>query len=191
MARRRIRGAIYNKVYKRGLCAQFLLPLQYLLTHIIKTMNTYSFNYTCTERADLPAADRELIDKAIAATEGSHSPYSRYRVGAALRLGNGEIILGANQENASYPCGTCAERTALNYAQTAYPHEPVNCIAIAAEQGNGNDTATPFPCGLCRQSLAEVEQRQGSPIRVLAVGGEEVFVFPSASCLLPFAFAQP
>ncbi|MCH5179306.1 MAG: cytidine deaminase [Prevotellaceae bacterium] len=154
-------------------------------------MKTYSFDYDRVRRAELSIADRELCDRAVAATQGSYSPYSHYKVGAALRLGNGEIILGANQENASYPCGTCAERTALNYAQAAYPHEPVNSIAIAAEQGNGNDTTTPFPCGLCRQSLAEVEQRQGSPIRVLAVGGEEVFVFPSASCLLPFAFAQP
>lgn len=150
-------------------------------------MSTYSFEYQKVALSDLPEADRALCRQAVSATKGSYSPYSDYKVGAAVRLDNGQVVSGANQENASYPCGTCAERTALNYAQANWPQARVEAIAIAA------DGALPSPCGLCRQALAEVEQRQQSPMRLLLVSGNDVVLFSSAGCLLPFAFgtAEP
>ena len=149
----------------------------------------YSFTYSTTTLGQLPEAEQELCRKAIEATRNSYAPYSNYHVGAAIRLANGCIVTGANQENASYPCGTCAERTALHYAQSTYPTESIEAIAIAAEpQPSDTTTAPPYPCGLCRQTLVEAEQRQDTPITVIVITQEEVVVFSSASCLLPFAF---
>ena len=149
----------------------------------------YSFTYSTTTLGQLPEAEQELCRKAIEATRNSYAPYSNYHVGAAIRLANGCIVTGANQENASYPCGTCAERTALHYAQSAYPTEPIEAIAIAAEAKASDATAPPpYPCGLCRQALVEAERRQDAPIKVIVVTSEKVLVFSSASCLLPFAF---
>lgn len=151
-------------------------------------METFSFNYDKVAMSDLPPADQELCRKAAEATAGSYAPYSSYRVGAAIKLSSGEIITGANQENASYPCGTCAERTALNYAQTAFPHTIIETIAIAATQNDKPASTPPYPCGLCRQSLAETEHRQGKPIRVLLPSGNEATIIYSVACLLPFTF---
>lgn len=149
----------------------------------------FSFTYTTTTPDQLSADEQELCAKALEASEGSYAPYSDYHVGAAIRLSDGSVVMGANQENASYPCGTCAERTALHYAQSAYPTESIEAIAIAAEpQPSDTTTAPPYPCGLCRQTLVEAERRQGAPIKVIVITSEKALVFPSASCLLPFAF---
>lgn len=149
----------------------------------------YSFTYLSTTPDQLSETEQQLCRKAVEATYSSYAPYSTYHVGAAIRLANGSIVAGANQENASYPCGTCAERTALHYAQSAHPTEPIEAIAIAAET-KASDTAAPppYPCGLCRQALVEAERRQDAPIKVIVVTSEKALVFSSASCLLPFAF---
>ena len=90
----------------------------------------YSFTYTATTPDQLPADEQELCAQALEACEGSYAPYSNYHVGAAIRLSDGSVVTGANQENASYPCGTCAERTALHYAQSAHPTLAVEAIAV-------------------------------------------------------------
>ena len=153
-------------------------------------MPTFSFTYSILPLAELSDNERQLCHKAVEAMRGSHAPYSEFNVGSAVRLANGEVVIGANQENASYPCGTCAERTALNYAKTAYPDAKVEAIAIAAISADAKTSTLPYPCGLCRQAMVEVEHLQGSPIKVLVVGMQEVALFTSASCLLPFAFNQ-
>lgn len=152
---------------------------------------TFSFNYRLYQISELSEPDKLLIEMAIEATHHSYAPYSKYNVGTALRLDGGNIIQGANQENASYPCGTCAERTAINYAQSSCPQAKIETIAIAAhlsEQQSAVTETPPYPCGLCRQALSEVEHRQKSPIRVLLVSAHTVMEIPSASALLPFAF---
>lgn len=157
---------------------------------------TYSFQYREYQISELSEPDKMLIEMAVEATRHSYAPYSEYNVGAALRLEGGDIIQGANQENASYPCGTCAERTAVNYAQSTFPETKIEVIAIAAHSSSkepeGLDATVsetpPYPCGLCRQALAEVELRQKTPIRVLLTTTHSVMEIPSASALLPFAF---
>ena len=175
---------------------RYNIPKKLLLLHSDNQndkMSTFSFEYQRMPVAELSEPDRELCRRATIATGGSYAPYSNYNVGAALRLADGTVMAGANQENASYPCGTCAERTALNYAQANYPQMAVEAIAVAAahKQHRGDATSThrpPYPCGLCRQTLAETEHRQQTPIKVLLVDGDEAIVIPSASCLLPFTF---
>lgn len=152
---------------------------------------TYSFTYREYEISELSEPDKLLLEMAIDATRHSYAPYSEYNVGAALRLEGGEIIQGANQENASYPCGTCAERTAINYAQSSFPDAKVEVIAIAAHSHGRSEAISdtpPYPCGLCRQALAEVEHRQQAPIRVLLATAHNVLEISSATSLLPFAF---
>ena len=103
----------------------------------------------------LSSMDRELAEAAIQATEGSYAPYSKFNVGAAVRLDSGLIVKGANQENAAYPSGLCAERTALFYASAARPDKVMTAIAIAASQNGVLCDSPATPCGACRQVLSE------------------------------------
>ncbi len=134
--------------------------------------------------------DALLINKAREATELSYSPYSNFAVGAAVLLENGEIVKGANQENASYPVGICAERSALATAQNLYPNMPVLALALAArktgEQTYTNDVVT--PCGMCRQFIAEQEQRYQRQVRILMSSSTKVAIANSVEELLPMAF---
>lgn len=140
------------------------------------------------DKEELDTAERELVQAARKATKSSYSPYSHFRVGAALRLQDGEIILGSNQENASYPVGTCAERTALFWCGANRPGAVITAIAIAAYTG-GRFTPAPIPpCGMCRQALLEVEHRQGSPIRVLLHGEDGTHCIDSVKDLMPLSF---
>lgn len=134
-----------------------------------------------------PEKYQELCEKAVEATRKSYSIYSEFAVGAALELENGEVILGANQENVAYPSGTCAERTALFYAGATYPDVPVKAIAIAAVyEGKLTENFTP-PCGACRQVMAEVIKRYHQDFDVLMIGAKETILL-KASALLPFSF---
>ena len=137
---------------------------------------------------ELPAKDKELLDVAIEATKNSYAPYSRFNVGAAVRLANGEIISASNQENAAYPSGLCAERVAIFYANSRYPDVKVEALAVTASV-NGDICDNPtYPCGACRQVLAETEQRSGNNIRII-IGGEKITqVIDSVEGLLPFVF---
>lgn len=148
-----------------------------------------TLSYTVCSLAELSAADRDLAEKARAACQTSYAPYSKFRVGAAVALANGETICGSNQENAAYPSGTCAERCTMFYANARYPHTPPTAIAIAACNAQGDFTPSPItPCGACRQVLLETETRYGQPLRVLLCGAHEVYIIDSVKELLPFRF---
>ena len=128
---------------------------------------------------------------AAAMTDNSYAPYSRFRVGAAILLSNGEIVTGANQENVAYPSGTCAERSACFYAHARYPEARFKMIAVAARGTDGEFQAEPVaPCGACRQALLEYETLAGAPVPVLLVGREKIYRLPSVASTLPFAFSE-
>ncbi len=137
---------------------------------------------------ELECADRELLECAIEATSTSYAPYSSFNVGAAVRLSNGEIVSASNQENAAYPSGLCAERTALFYAHAKYPDTAVQAIALAAKQNGELTPGLVYPCGSCRQVLHESQMRAGTPIRIIAGSATKVLVLESVNDLLPFAF---
>lgn len=142
------------------------------------------------EMAELSEMDRELVEAAKQATDGSYAPYSKFFVGAAARLSDGSIFLGANQENAAFPSGLCAERTALFAANAQYPLQPVVALAIAARKGS-RFLAKPIPpCGACRQVISGVEDRFGQPIRILLYGTDGVLVSKGISPLLPLRFVD-
>jgi cytidine deaminase len=135
----------------------------------------------------LPPEDKELLELAAKAARHAYAPYSKFKVGAALRLESGEIVPGSNQENASFPAGICAERTALHAAMSVLPKATVESIAIVVPQLKSGRPVT--PCGICRQALVEQEQRQEGPIRLLMgiVKGPVIETF-SAETLLPLSF---
>lgn len=137
---------------------------------------------------ELTAEDRELVEAAKEATRQSYAPYSGFRVGAALRLANGMMVTGSNQENAAYPSGLCAERVALFHAQHIYPDQPVRALAIAAFANGHFCTAPIAPCGACRQVMLEVEDRYKSPMRILLYGTQGIYAIDSVKTILPFQF---
>ena len=138
---------------------------------------------------ELESDDLRLVNAAKDATAGSWSPYSGFKVGAALLLDDGTIVTGSNQENAAYPSGLCAERTALFAAGHAHPGKAVTALAIAARNENGYTAQPVTPCGACRQVLAETQQRGGKPIRFLLYGTEGTMVIEGGTdVILPFCF---
>lgn len=139
---------------------------------------------------ELSADDQHLIQTAIAATENSYSPYSHFQVGAALRLANGKEVMGANQENAAFPSGLCAERSAIFAAQSNYPDQPVTALAIAARNEYGLMHDPIVPCGACRQVILEIEDRYKQPIRILLYGTGGVYVINTVKELLPLQFVS-
>lgn len=142
----------------------------------------------CT-REELTEAERHLADRAIEAARQAYAPYSRFHVGAAALLANGEVVSGSNQENAAYPSGLCAERVTAFYAGARYPETPVRTLAVTA-MVDGEIKEGVAPCGACRQVLLETEQRYGVPMRILLCGKEKVIVFSSAADLLPLCFGK-
>lgn len=154
--------------------------------------------YKAVEPKELTAEDRELIDRAKDMTFRSYAPYSRFHVGAAIRMADGSIVAGSNQENAAYPSGICAERNACWQASALNPGMAMKKIAIAARNigiFDGQPEKAPFqtqpisPCGACRQALLEYEHLNG-PIEVILYGAETTYIFPSISSLLPFSFTE-
>ena len=139
---------------------------------------------------ELSMADRELVDAARSATYRSYAPYSHFSVGAAARLENGLLISGSNQENAAYPSGLCAERTTLFYANSQYPDQPVETLAIAARNEHGDFLSQPIPpCGACRQVMLETESRFNHPMRILHIGTEGIYELKNVGQLLPLSFS--
>ncbi len=152
------------------------------------TNKNFTTNFSVLSEADLTEEQATLINRAKMASEKAYAPYSKFQVGAAVWLENGEIITGNNQENAAYPSGLCAERTAVFYANAQYPDVPVKMLAIAAQTG-GKWLEKPIsPCGSCRQVLLETERRFGTDIQILLYGQDEILLIHSAKSLLPFAF---
>lgn len=137
---------------------------------------------------ELQPQDRALAEAAIEAVSLAYAPYSNFNVGAAVRFEDGEIIKGANQENAAYPSGLCAERTALFYASASRPDKAMTAIAIAAGQNGKLITKPVTPCGACRQVMAQYQTKSGLPMSVLLVGADKVLKFEKVDDLLPLIF---
>lgn len=132
----------------------------------------------------MPAADKELTLAAIAATDKAYAPYSQFHVGAAARLRSGRIISSANSESEVFPSGICAERSLLYFYQANYADDPIEALAIASNPSEREC----YPCGACRQTIMDVERRQGSPMRIIMWGGGTATAIETAATLLPFTF---
>ncbi len=138
---------------------------------------------------ELPTEIQDLMSKAVAIRKNAYAPYSKFRVGAAILLDNGEIVLGSNQENAAYPSGLCAERVAIFHAGAVYPNATIKSIAISAASDTNQTKAPIPPCGSCRQSISEYEIRQKSNIEIYFMGEiGTVYKSNSLQNLLPFSF---
>ncbi len=138
---------------------------------------------------ELPDNIVELMEKTFEARDKAYAPYSRFQVGAALLLDNGEVITGSNQENASYPSGLCAERTAVYYAGAKFPEARIECIAISATSLKRPVTSPVPPCGACRQALVEYEVKQKTDMEVYFMGESGAIVkAKSVKDLLPLIF---
>jgi cytidine deaminase len=151
---------------------------------------TESFDYKVYSSMDeLSVADHELMDKAIAQLEKAYAPYSKFHVGAAARLVDGEIFIGSNQENASYPLCMCGERVALYNAGANRPDVPVESLAITIKNQNMTIHKPVSPCGACRQVISEYEFRHKHPIRILLKSDSpEVYELRSIADILPMGF---
>lgn len=136
----------------------------------------------------LDPKDFELAQAAIEATSLSYAPYSNFNVGAAVMFEDGVIVKGSNQENAAYPSGMCAERTALFYASASRPDKVMTSIALAAGQ-NGKLCEMPAtPCGACRQVMAQYQEKSGRPMEILLIGAKKIWKFSKVDDLLPLIF---
>lgn len=141
--------------------------------------------------SELDPQDAELLRQAHEATNNSYAPYSKFHVGAAVRLSNGAIVKGNNIENAAYPSGLCAERVSLFAAQAQYPDVPVEAIAITAQSENSEVNEPIPPCGACRQVMVETENRSKRPMRIICQGHTgPIMVFDGIETLMPFIFVD-
>lgn len=141
------------------------------------------------QQNELSAEDQQLIQIAIEQTARAYAPYSHFSVGAALRLENGVVVRGCNQENAAFPTTICAERSALFAAGAAYPDQAVVTLAIAARNEQHELLSDPIsPCGTCRQAIIETETRFHHPVRILLYGTKHIFVIDSIKALMPLSF---
>ncbi|QHT69365.1 cytidine deaminase [Rhodocytophaga rosea] len=144
--------------------------------------------YTVNE---LPEADKDLFSKAKQACEQAYAPYSNFYVGAAILLENGTIVLGNNQENAAYPSGMCAERTAIYATGANHRGQKIIAIAVAACKGTDYTFIPVAPCGACRQAMLEYESKQDQLIRLILQSGDNAcYIIPSISTLLPLQFTR-
>ena len=139
---------------------------------------------------ELSEEDRQLVEMAVEATNNAYAKYSNFRVGAAVRLENGLLMKGANQENAALPVTLCAERTAIFAAQANYPEQPITAIAIAAKNENGLLSEPITPCGSCRQVMLEIEDRYKRPLRILLYGQNGVYIVDTVKDLMPLSFVD-
>ncbi len=140
------------------------------------------------ELAELPPEMADLIREARKIAQKAYSPYSGFSVGAAVKLANGMIFTGNNQENAAYPSGLCAERTALFYASANHPGIPVEAIAISARNSGGLVTEPVKPCGSCLQVLLETEIRSRKPVKIILDGRTSIILINGIDSLLPLSF---
>ena len=148
-----------------------------------------NINYTeYNSIEEMTAEDQELVKAANQARMGSYSPYSNFQVGAALRLANGLIVKGANQENAAYPSGLCAERTAMFWASANYPDVPFDTLAIAGADHGVLCESPASPCGACRQVMAEYQKKYGRPLKTIWFAAKRIRKFEKVEDILPFIF---
>ncbi len=141
------------------------------------------------QQGEMATQYQSLISEAQGALKGSYAPYSNFPVGAAVLLHNGEVVIGSNQENAAYPSGLCAERTALFFTGASHPKTKIRAIAVVVQNPIGR---FPFPCGSCLQVISEFQEKQSEPIDILMVhpNTSEVLLSKGVENLLPFAFKK-
>jgi cytidine deaminase len=141
--------------------------------------------------SELSEGDRMLVERAQQSAKNAYAPYSKFHVGAAVLLDDGEVVAGNNQENAAYPSGLCAERVAVFYAMATHPKATIEAVAITVLSEEAQLKTPPFPCGACRQVLAEYEYTQKKPIRFIfhAQSGKTI-VMTGVDNLLPFPFVN-
>ena len=140
--------------------------------------------------SELSPDEQSLLLEARRITGLAYAPYSGFHVGAAILLGNGQIVTGNNQENSAYPSGLCAERVALFYANANFPESVVKTIAISAAKNGVLANEPVKPCGSCRQALAETEVRFEKPIRIILDGQDAILVLEGVESLLPLSFSK-
>ncbi|MBO4455027.1 MAG: cytidine deaminase [Bacteroidales bacterium] len=138
--------------------------------------------------SELNAEDRELAHAAIEGMQGSYAPYSHFNVGAAVRMSNGQIVRGANQENAAFPSGLCAERTAMFAAGAKYPDKEMRSLALAGGLYGRLTDEPATPCGACRQVMAQYQAKAGKPMSVIMVGAKKIWKFERVDDILPLIF---
>ncbi len=153
-------------------------------------MQQFQFPYQRTLKASLPEAILQLITSAEAAAAKAYAPYSHFKVGAALLLGSGKILTGSNHENAAYPAGVCAERAVLSSLEMNDKSNIVKALAVTYQ--SENQSSNPLaPCGICRQSILEVQQWQGVPISVYMCSPDgHIIMVEDAEYLMPFSFGS-
>lgn len=145
----------------------------------------------CKSIDELNESDQSLLNSAREVTKKAYAPYSEFLVGAVALLENGATVSGTNQENASYPVGICAERVLLASAAMIHTNVPIKTMAIAYHNLNGDSNFPVSPCGMCRQSIHEYEDRTNHPIRLILSGMTgEIMIIEKASLLLPMSFGS-
>ena len=149
-----------------------------------------NIQYQVVQLDELSDIEQQLVKKAMEATNNSYANYSHFHVGAACLLADGRIVIGANQENAAFPSGLCAERSAIFGAQSNYPKQAITTLAIAARNENGFLKSPISPCGACRQVILEMEDRYQQPVCILLYGENSTYRFHSIKDLLPFSFVD-
>ncbi len=153
----------------------------------MESMNI-EINVSILQIDELTPSQRKLVESSRKACDKSYSPYSKFAVGAALELDNGEMLWANNQENAAYPSGLCAERSLLFYAKSNHPDNVILRMAISAKN-NGEIVEKPVaPCGTCRQVLLETANRQITPIEIILAGKDKVYIINDVKDLLPLRF---
>jgi cytidine deaminase len=159
---------------------------------MIMTKETFQFQFEVYGSVDeLTSADKQLVEAARIVTEKAYAPFCKFLVGAVARLKNGELVSGTNQENAAYPVGICAERVLLSSAAMLHTNIQIDTMAVTYHNTQGESNEPVSPCGLCRQSLVEYEERQGGPIRLILTGmAGKVFILDTSGQLLPLSFGS-
>lgn len=153
------------------------------------TQKEIRINFTEYSSIDeMQPSDRELVTEAIAAMGNAYAPYSHFHVGAAVRMSNSQIVRGSNQENAAFPSGLCAERTAMFAAGAKYPDKDMQSIAIAGGVHGRLAEHPTTPCGACRQVMAQYQTKAGKPMSVIMVGARKIWKFDRVDDILPFIF---
>lgn len=141
--------------------------------------------------SELTATEQSLVETAKSSTYRSYAPYSHFHVGAAILLENGVVVPGCNQENAAFPSGLCAERSAIFAAGAQYPDQPVLMLAIAVRNSEGEFLEEPAsPCGSCRQVIIETETRFKHPVRILLYGTKHTYIMDGIKQLMPLSFTE-
>lgn len=160
-----------------------------IYNHISMTEKEIRIVYTeYSSLEELGPEDRELAEAAVDAMGGAYAPYSHFHVGAAVRLSDGRIVRGANQENAAFPSGLCAERTAMFAASAQFPGKDMLSIAIAGGPLGRLGPNPAAPCGACRQVMAQYQAKSGKPMSVLFVASGKILKFNRVDDILPFIF---